>query len=267
MDRIAVCLKWTAQEPDVDPGDVRFAGVSHADQAALETALVLGARTGGPVTAVTVGPLAAERALRDALACGANAAVRVRADGELDSIDVALELASVVEGAAIVLCGDYSTDRGTGSVPAFLAHRLGAAQALGLVELTLDGEVLRAVRRLDGGRREVLRIATPCVLSVEGAVANLRRAALRATLASAAAALDVRQRTTRGIAQAPTMITPFRPRARVLPAPSGDDVLARLRELTDAGGSSAAHGETVTLSARGAAERILSALREWGELD
>jgi electron transfer flavoprotein beta subunit len=127
-----VCVKWTAQEIDADAADVRFAGVSEADQAALETALVLGEHLSQPVTAVTVGPAAAERALRDAIACGATSAVRVDATDELESVDVARELAAVTAGS-IVVCGDYSTDRGSGSVPAFLAHHLGVPQALGVV--------------------------------------------------------------------------------------------------------------------------------------
>jgi electron transfer flavoprotein beta subunit len=263
---IAACVKWTAQVPDTDSADVRFAGVSHADQAALESALLLGDRLGATILAVAVGPPAAEHALRESIACGATSAVRVDASHELASADVAREIAAVVRGASIVVCGDYSADRGSGSVPAYLAHLLRVPQALGLVELSADGDALHAVRRLDGGRREVLLVPRPCVVSVEGSVATLRRAALRATLASTTAQIDVRRRVTSGAAAAPTMVTPFRPRARVLPPPSGA-VLARLRDLTDAGGAASAHGETVTLTPRDGAERIVAALREWGELD
>ena len=47
------------------------------------------------------------------------------------------------------------------------------------------------MRRLDGGRREVLAVPPPAVLSVEGAVARLRRASLPAELESRRAVIEV----------------------------------------------------------------------------
>ena len=92
----------------------------------------------------------------------------------------------------LVLCGDRSADRATGSFPAFLAASLSAAQALGVVRLEPgDGRALRVHRRLDGGRREVLMVRPPAVVSVEAAGVRLRRAGLPATLASENAAITV----------------------------------------------------------------------------
>ena len=71
---IAVCLKWVDLQPEVSSvvarvaPDVRFAGVSASDQAALEWALRCRDATGDDVLAVTAGPAAAESILRDALA-------------------------------------------------------------------------------------------------------------------------------------------------------------------------------------------------------
>ena len=68
---------------------------------------------------------------------------------------------------SLVVCGDRSADRGTGALPGFLAHELGAAQALGLVSLEPDAatvgaaRALVAERRLDGGWREQLRVPLP----------------------------------------------------------------------------------------------------------
>ena len=71
------CLKWVSHPGE--PHDERFAGMSPADQSALEFALRQAERLGVGATAVTVGPTGADRVLRDALACGATRAVRIDA--------------------------------------------------------------------------------------------------------------------------------------------------------------------------------------------
>ena len=261
---IAVCVKWV--DGLGEPGDDRFAGISAADQAAIELALRHAAASSTTVTVVTVGPVAAERALRDALACGAAAAVRIDAPTALPAALIAELIAPVVRDAFWVWCGDYSTDRGTGSMPAFLADRLGWAQALGAVEVEL-GAQLQVIRRLDGGRREVLLVRSPAVLSVEGSVADLRRAPLSALLLARNAAITVVTASVNEAAAAHHTVTvrPYRPRARALAAPAGDHPLDRLRALTDTGVGST-RGETVTVPPREAAQRIIASLRSWGYL-
>lgn len=257
--RLTVCWKWVAV--DGDTPDERWAGVSAADEAALEVALRL-ADPAADVVVVTAGPRAAEAALRTASAVGATRLVRLDTPGA-SSRAIARAVASVAAGSDVVVCGDYSIDRGTGSVPAFLAAELGAAQALGLVEVETGdtADALRVVRRLDGGRRERLHVPTPAVLSVEGSVARLRRASLAATLAARDAWVDVlagpQERE-----DEPT-IAPYRPRARTMPSPTGD-TLDRLRDLLDVGGQ-VPHADTVTLEPPDAARRILEQLREWGD--
>jgi electron transfer flavoprotein beta subunit len=274
---IVVCWKWVSLD-----GDARWAGVSHADRAALESALVLAEGTGDgvavdEVVVVALGPADADFVLREALAAGASRGIRIDAPADLRSDVVARALAGViattVERPSWILCGDYSLDRGSGSVPAVLAAELGAAQALGLVEIDTGnihtGEsgrlAVRAVRRLDGGRREVLSIAAPAVLSVEGSVARLRRAPLSAGLAARNARITVvpGPSTPR---DTPSEVRPYRPRARVLAPPPGDDALARVRAIT-AADASVSHGESVTLEPAEAAARIVQALRDWGYLE
>jgi electron transfer flavoprotein beta subunit len=178
---------------------------------------------------------------------------------------VATAIAGLAAGARWVLCGDVSADRGTGSVPAFLAAELGVAQALGLVAVDVanDGR-LRGVRRLDGGRREVLSIDPPAVLSVEGAVARLRRGTLPAELAARGAEVEVIAGPT-GPVEAAAEVRPYRPRPRERPAPEGE-ALDRVRRLTATGSAPAAPAETVVLEPPAAADRILTALRGWGYL-
>lgn len=270
---ITVCWKWV----DVE-GDPRRAGVSPADEAALETALSLAASLDpdgdSPVsiTVVALGPVAAEHALREALAVGAHRAIRVDASTDLPSDVVARAIGGAIGHTDLVVCGDYSPDRGSGSVPAFLAAELAGAQALGLIEVTADGRVtaegapvIRAIRRLDGGRREQLTVTPPAVLSVEGSVATLRRASLRAELDAKRATVEVLPGPD-GAEPAPDTVRPFRPRPRVVAAPAGQGALDRIRSLTEVG-AVVAHGETVTLDPPDAAARIVAALREWGYLD
>ena len=270
---IAVCVKWV-EAPD-EPGDERFAGISDADQAALELALCQATENPSQrteVVVVTAGPEAAEQALRDAIACGADRAVRVDVPSASPSAAVAAELAVVVAEADFVWCGDLSVDRGSGSVPAFLAAHLGAAQALGAVAVAIgamaddDAAAGRIVtRRLDGGRREVVRIGARAVISVEGAAARLRRAGLGALLAARAAPIEVRSAATGPHPETPTSARPYRPRPRALAPPSGT-TLQRLRELTDVSGAPT-HGETVHLDPVAAADRIVVVLRDWGYLN
>ncbi len=273
MVRIAVCWKWVSLDGERDP-DSRWAGVSDADEAALEVALQLAESVPAAERHVSVhclGPAAADEVLRTALAVGADDVCRVDASPRLDSRTVATALAASIDavtgsaGVDIVVCGDVSVDRGTGSTPAHLAAELGVAQALGLVEVatTVTDGTVRALRRLDGGRREVLDVPLPAVISVEGAVARLRRAPMAASLAARGRTVAVRPGPFGHPAD--TEAHPYRPRPRTLVAPDGD-ALHRVRQLLDIGGSGDHHSEPVVLEPPEAAARIVAQLREWGYL-
>jgi electron transfer flavoprotein beta subunit len=264
---VVACLRICDLRPEVDAitgairRDVWGIGLSAADGAALEHALRIAERWAARVLAVTVGPVAVEPVLREVASLGADV-LRVPMPGaesdppyerELGGDEQALARAIVAAlrpwgPPSLVLCGDRSADRGTGALPAFLAHQLGAAQALGLVSLEAPaatddaGRLLWAHRRLDGGWRERLTVPLPAVCSVEGAGVRLRRASLEGALAAAGAAVptagsppvagdgpgdqDGDQRV--GASRA------FSPRTRVLPAPRDEDPRIRLLALTGA---------------------------------
>ena len=239
---IAAALMWVDLRPDVDPlagtvrHDDRTSGFSLADAAALECALLLGEAWQLPVAAITAGPPAAQGVLRDAAAFGPQRLVFVTADIDAPSEAIAEALAPLLDGAAVVCCGDYSADRGSGSVPAFLAHRLDAAQALGLTGLTPRTRgCLIAQRRLDGGRREHLQVTAPAVISVEPGAARLRRASLSGLLAAREAVIEVAEGAVTHGSRVQVMSTaPYRPRPKVLPPPHDPLPRARLLALTGA---------------------------------
>jgi electron transfer flavoprotein beta subunit len=253
---VAVCLRHAAARPDVDllTGAVRppghGAGPAPAELAALELGLRFAEAWRGRVLAVTAGPPAAEATLRDALAAGAAGVLRVDWP-EADYLDgLAADeqaLAAALAGAlsprrpALVLCGDRSADRGTGALPAFLAHELGAAQAPGLVSLALgDAETgergLVGERRLAGGWRERLWIGLPAVCSVEAAGISLRRASLDAMLASRRAGIPVVRPATAAAGSRARLVAgpprPYRPRTREVPPPPAGPARERLAELS-----------------------------------
>lgn len=242
MSVVAVALKCADLRPEIDPltgtvrHDRRSSGLSLADAAALESALRLGEAWELPVTAITAGPPEAEGVLREAAALGAARLVRVPAEAGAPSEAVALALAPSLGGAGVVCCGDYSADRGSGSVPAFLAGQLAAAQALGLTGLTPEGAgVLVGQRRLDGGRRERLRVSAPAVISVEPGAARLRRAPLSGLMAASQASIETAAADTvtgRRYRVRVLRTAPYRPRPRTLPPPSGGCPRDRLLALT-----------------------------------
>jgi electron transfer flavoprotein beta subunit len=176
----------------------------------------------------------------------------------------------------VVCCGDASVDRGSGSVPAFLAGELEVAQGLGLVGVSLtawtvseqDLPSLEVERRLDRGRRERLRLTPPFVMSVEAGTARLRRASLRRSLASLEAVVTVLPE------EASESDTPvelvgheaYRPRTRVVSPPAaGLGPRDRIAALTGALHERPA-ARTLVLDAEVAADELLAALAEWGEL-
>jgi len=256
MTVIVAALSWSWRETEVDPltgamrANLRDRGPNVSERAALEHALRLAERWDAQVVAASVAPAEADEMLRDALAVGAAQALRVEparwmarprpvglVGGERESAAaLAAALRQRYGVPDLVLCGDLAADRATGSFPAFLAASLGAAQALGCVRLeSLDGRVLRAYRRLDGGRREVLLVRPPAVVSVEAAGVRPRRAGLPATLAGKDAAITTASTPAAAAARRIRIIGahPYRPRPRELPVPTGT-ALRRTLELTGA---------------------------------
>ncbi|MGW3471905.1 mycofactocin-associated electron transfer flavoprotein beta subunit [Saccharopolyspora sp. NPDC000995] len=276
--QIVVALSWSWRRARVDPltgaldAEDRDRGGNAAELAALEHGLRLAEDLDGRVTAVTAGPVAAEEILRTALAAGAHEAIRVERDDQLEpgalvcnGADTAKAIASALREPDLVLCGDRSADGGTGVTPAFLAARLRAAQALGVVRFECDGGSLLAHRRLDGGSREVLRLPKPAVVSVEAAGVRLRRASLPAVLSAQKAAIE----TIPGEPKRPPHVVAaraFRPRPRELPAPAGTTARDRMLELTGALQDRTPTTVLGPLSAAEAADELLAYLRRHGYL-
>jgi len=194
--RIAVCLKYV---PDLDTVEVHpLTGeidpvrtlymTNPADEAALEIALQLRSNI-GEVTALTVGAEHTETVLRDALAVGADRAVRLWDEDftETHPSMTALLLATALKTdnlPDLVLCGDRSVDRSTGKVPALLSEHLDWPVVTDVTAFELNQGTARVLRRLERGARAESEVRLPAVLGLEAGLARLRHASLPGLMAA-----------------------------------------------------------------------------------
>ncbi|MBS1849230.1 MAG: hypothetical protein JST73_13215 [Actinobacteria bacterium] len=247
--------------------DDRGAEPSAADAAALEVALRLGEHWAAPVVAVSAGRAGARSVLRRALTVGVDRAIHVDTDAGAPPVVVAEALASAVGSSEKVfaVAGTHGSDVASAAVPACLAHHFGAEQALGLVRVDVaEPGRCEVVRRLDRGERERLVVTAPAVISVEGSVASLRRAGLRALLTDSAAPIENVVVSVGHPGPADIGVPrPWRPRARVVDAPSDATALARIRDLAGVSETTKS-ARTVEADPGEAAEMILEALGAWG---
>ena len=129
---------------------------------------------------------------------------------------------TVVGRGGRVWCGDYSADNGPAACRR--SWPLGSMpQGLGLVDVEF-GDPLRGTRRLDGGRREVLRLTPPrwCRWRVGGSPAP-RLAASGAHRPESGGVAVRHRRRCRPATASVVAVRPYRPRARVLPCAGRGD--------------------------------------------
>ena len=141
------------------------------DCVALEEALRLKEETGGEVVALTLGPPATRRILRDALLQGADRAVHVHVDQDtLDHQQSALVLARALKriGYDLILCGSRSADLHHEYVGTGIATHLGLPSVTRVVRVACEtpGDV-RLFKKVEGGQREIYSCALPALVAVE----------------------------------------------------------------------------------------------------
>ena len=147
------------------------------DEIALETALQLKENGAAEeVIACAIGPQTVEKALRTALAMGADAAVHVPAEDFPQPPDVAALLAALAlrRDVALVLMGKQEIEGDYGVVPQMLAGRLEWPQAMFAAGIRVpEAGVLEVVCERDSGTR-TLRLALPAVVSADLRLAQPR---------------------------------------------------------------------------------------------
>ena len=139
------------------------------DEIAIEEAIRLKeAGTASEVVVVTIGAKVCQEQLRTALAMGADKAIHVETDDEVQPLTAARVLAEIVnrEQPSLVLAGKLSIDDDNGQTPQMLAGLLGWPQACFASEITVDGESLVVKREVDAGI-ESIKVTLPAVVSAD----------------------------------------------------------------------------------------------------
>lgn len=130
------------------------------DEIALEEALRIKERLGGgEVVLISIGAKVVSEQLRTGLAMGADRAILVLCEQELDSLAVARILVKVVEkeGADLIFMGKQAIDDDSNQAGQMLAALLGWPQATfaSKVELSADQKSVQVTREVDGGLETV----------------------------------------------------------------------------------------------------------------
>jgi len=139
------------------------------DEIAVEEAVRLkeaGAAT--EVVVVSCGPQACQETLRTALAIGADRAILVETNEELQPLAVAKLLKKITdkEQPKIIIVGKQAIDDDSNQTGQMLAALLGWPQATFASKLKLEGEKAQVTREVDGGL-ETISIKLPAIVTTD----------------------------------------------------------------------------------------------------
>ena len=180
-------LRVNKEEKWIEEGDLSFE-VSESDGYALEEALRLKEKKGGEVVVCSLGPQRVKSVIKDALARGADRAVHVVGDNleHVGPYATAKILADAIreEQPDLILTGLQSDDYGYGQTGVIMAELLGLPHATIVIEVDYSGDELRVKRELESGWYQWYTISTPCLLTIQSGISQIRYATLKGIMAA-----------------------------------------------------------------------------------
>ncbi|MEO6580579.1 MAG: electron transfer flavoprotein subunit beta/FixA family protein [Sphingomicrobium sp.] len=152
----------------VDLANVKMS-MNPFDEIAVEEAIRLkekGAAT--EIVAVSIGPAKAQETLRTALAMGADRAILIQTDDEVEPLAVAKILKGVVdeEQPGLVILGKQAIDDDSNQVGQMLAALLDWPQGTFASKVEIAGEKVSVTREIDGGL-ETVSLAMPAIVTTD----------------------------------------------------------------------------------------------------
>ncbi|MBU1309055.1 MAG: electron transfer flavoprotein subunit beta/FixA family protein [Gammaproteobacteria bacterium] len=163
-----VKVRVKADETAVDLANVKMALNPFCEIAIEEAVRLKEAGTASEVVVVSIGTAAVQEQLRTALALGADRALHIDTDLNLDSLQVAKLLAKVVaeEQPGLVILGKQAIDSDNNQTGQMLAALTGMGQGTFASEVKVSGDKVQVTREIDGGLQTV-ELTLPAVVSTD----------------------------------------------------------------------------------------------------
>jgi len=152
----------------VDLANVKMS-MNPFDEIAVEEAIRLKEKgVATEIVAVSIGPAKAQETLRTALAMGADRAILVQTEEEVEPLAVAKILKAIVdaEKPGLVIMGKQAIDDDCNATGQMLAALTGWPQGTFASKVTVDGESVEVKREVDGGLQTV-KLKGPAIVTTD----------------------------------------------------------------------------------------------------
>ena len=219
----------------VDLSNVKMS-MNPFDEIAVEEAIRL--KEKGAVTeivAVSIGPAKAQETLRTALAMGADRAILIQTDDEVEPLAVAKLLKKVAEEEqpGLVILGKQAIDDDSNQTGQMLAALLGWGQGTFASKVEVAGDSANVTREVDGGL-ETVKLKLPAVVTTDLRLNEPRYASLPNIMKAKSKPLAQKTAADYGVDTAPRLQTlkvtePPRRQAGVKVG-SVDELIGKLKE-------------------------------------
>jgi electron transfer flavoprotein beta subunit len=220
----------------VDLANVKMS-MNPFDEIAVEEALRLREKgVASEVIAVSVVPQKAQETLRTALAMGADRAILVMTDDEVEPLAVAKILKAIADAEApgLVILGKQAIDDDCNQTGQMLAALMGCGQGTFASEVTVDGDSVTVKREVDGGL-ETVKLKMPAIVTTDLRLNEPRYASLPNIMKAKSKPMDNKTPADYGVDTAPRLktlkVTEPPVRQAGIKVADVDALVAKLKEL------------------------------------
>lgn len=174
-----VTIRVKADQSGVETANVKMSMNPFCEIAVEEAVRMKEAGKADEIVVVSAGPANVQETLRTAMAMGADRAIHIDYEGEIEPLSMARLLKSVVEREqpGMVLMGKQAIDGDNNQTGQMLAGLMGWAQGTFASKIEPGDGHVTVTREIDGGL-ETLKLTLPCVITTDLRLNEPRYAAL-----------------------------------------------------------------------------------------